>query len=321
MAWPNNTRAAITLTFDNLGEAADLNRGLHPASSPLGTHYSVHTILPRFLALAAKYHFHVTYFIEAWNLAVYPEAVRRVAEAGHEVGWHAWQHEAWGKECADERVERGNFERSFQAMRGFVQAYGTEGKEERVEMYSGFRPPGGTIHGERTLKLCREFGLGYISPAAENAAVVALPSPNNNNNTNNTTEEEKEGDKDDSIIVLPFRWRGVDAYYYMSSFSQLRELKGDLPSEPQPPSVLVEAFKRQIDDAIQEGGFLSLLFHPFLHDDEGRVEAMETVLKYLAEQRDKGNIWIVPAREVEKYVRANPGVLGSDPAWDESSWR
>lgn len=92
--WPNDASAAITVTFDDMGEAADINRGLWPDDQPIGSHYSVVRMLPKFLALAKRYDIHVTYFAESWNLGVYPDAIKSIAEAGHEVAWHAWQHEA-----------------------------------------------------------------------------------------------------------------------------------------------------------------------------------------------------------------------------------
>lgn len=193
-------------------------------------------------------------------------------------------------------------------MRKFISdsAQGDGGRS--VELYSGFRPPGGVIHGERTLRMCREFGLGYISPAAEHGAVVALPPPE---------------DAGGSIVVLPFRWRTVDAYYYMPAFAKLREFKGELLSEPQPPSTLVQAYKQQIDEAIRDGGFVSFLFHPFLTDSEERLQAMEEVLAFLAEKRDEGKVWLATCRQVEGFVRENPDkkLLGGDPGWDTTSWR
>ena len=194
--WPGNARAAIALTFDNMGEAADLNRNLWPASEPIGNHYSVTEILPVFLEMVRKRDIKITYFTESWNLGVYPQAIKRIADEGHEVAWHAWQHEAWNVQCKDEADERKNFERSFgdeEGIAGFVSK--GKGEGSRVERYRGFRPPCGVIHGERTLKLCREFGLGFISPAAEEGALVPL-----------------DGGKD-SIVVLPFRWRTVVRIY------------------------------------------------------------------------------------------------------------
>ena len=156
--------------------------------------------------------------------------------------------------------------------------------------------------------MCREFGLGYISPAAENGALIPLAAG-------------KDGEEDDAIVVLPFRWRTVDAYYYMPAFSKLREMKGELPSNSQSPAVLVESFKKQIDQAIAQGGFVSFLFHPFLTDSDEKMAAMEQVVAYLAQKRDEGQIWLAPCRDVEAYVRQHPHVLGSDPGWDDSSWR
>jgi hypothetical protein len=43
---PDNRRAAVSITFDNLGEAADLERGLWPKDKPLGQHSSVTHSLP-----------------------------------------------------------------------------------------------------------------------------------------------------------------------------------------------------------------------------------------------------------------------------------
>lgn len=186
--WPADAKTAIALTLDNMGEAADLNRGLWPEHNPVGSHYSVTEVLPKILALLKKYDIHVTYFIETWNFNHYGKFVaNHVAKAGHEIAWHAWQHEAWSK--LDESAERANFERSFggDGLQGFCAGTG----RGQVLPYRGFRPPGGQIHGDRTLALCREYGLGYISPAAENAAIVQIDA----------------GGRQDSIVVLPFRWR------------------------------------------------------------------------------------------------------------------
>lgn len=312
--WPNNAHAAISLTFDNMGEAADLNRNLWPPShQPIGTHYSVTEILPKFLSVVRKYDIPITYFAETWNLGVYPDAIQQIANEGREVAWHAWRHEMWGVQCADERDERENFERSFgveEGIAGFVgEGGGGRGVGSKVERYRGFRPPGGIIHGERTLKMCREFGLGYISPAAEEGALVPL---------------DGDGDGDggrDSIVVLPFRWSGVDAYYYMEAFSGLRKMKGELAEEVQRPEILVENFTRLIDEAVEKGGFSSLLFHPFLTDREERLRAMETVLKYLVKRREEGKVWLARCKDVEQWIREHADVVGKDPKWDNSTWR
>ena len=302
--WLEGAQAAICLTFDNMGEAADLNRNLWPSSQAIGSHYSVTKMLPRFLQMASYYSIPITYFAESWNLGVYPEAIKRIADEGHEVAWHAWQHERWSVECKDESDERRNFERSFgreEGIAGFLDA-GGRGEGSKVQRYRGFRPPGGVIHGERTLKMCREYGLGYISPAAEEGALVPIDGG------------------DDSIVVLPFRWKTVDAYYYMEAFSGLRKAKGELPEQPVSPRILSSEYIRQIDETIAKGGFLSLLFHPFLTDQDDRLSAMNEVLRHLTKRRAEGKVWLARCSDVEAWIRAHPDVVGDDPQWDDSTW-
>lgn len=295
--WPNGARAAISLTLDNMGEAADLQRKLWPDTEPIGHHYTITKTIPIMLALLKKYDIKATYFVESWNLNTYGDFIHdQLVAEGHEVGWHAWQHEPWSK--LNDEEETRNFEKSFGQ-----QGIGKLVESESIETYSGFRPPGGIIN-DKTLEKCREFGLKYISPAAEKAATVDVGSGSGN-----------------KLTVLPFKWATVDAYYYMETFSGLRRMKGEYPLEPQSPDVLVERYTTEIDQAIDNGEFLSLLFHPFLTDRPERVEAMESVLKHLTKKRDAGEIWLARCKDVQAFIKDHPNIVGSDPQWDLSSWR
>ena len=44
--WPDGRRAAVSLTFDNLGEAAEIQLGLRRADDQRGGHWSVVVRLP-----------------------------------------------------------------------------------------------------------------------------------------------------------------------------------------------------------------------------------------------------------------------------------
>ena len=112
----------------------------------------------------------------------------------------------------------------------------------------------------------------------------------------------------------------MDAYYYMESFSGLRKIKGDA-EEPQSEQVLGQRLISQIEGAIASGGYLSTLFHPFLNDGVERLRAFEMVVSYLARKRDEGAIWLARCRDVQEWLREHPDTAGSDPVWDETSWR
>ncbi|KAM3414007.1 hypothetical protein BST61_g10669 [Cercospora zeina] len=307
--WPQGAKAAIVITLDNMGEAADLDRNLWPPNQPIGNHYSVKQVLPQLLAILKKHNVQITYFVEAWNFTVYPSVISsQLASAGHEIGWHAWRHEAWSKLSSPE-AERANIARSFGEEEGLESFVREGGAGEGVkDIYRGFRPPGGIAHGERTLRLLREFGLEYISPAGQYAAKVGI-----GGGGGTTTEG--------GIAVLPFRWSTVDAYYYMETFAKLRAIKGVFGEEVQSAEVLKEWYIRQVDGAIEEGGYLSFLFHPFLTNVEDRVRVFEEVVEYLVKKRDAGEIWLARCCDVAEWIAGHPGVVGDDPVLDETTWR
>ena len=89
--------ATVSLTFDNLGEVADLERGQWPADAPLGRHASVTRTLPRVLQALGEAGVRATFFVEGRNAELYPDALRSIAAAGHEVAFHGWQHEPWAE--------------------------------------------------------------------------------------------------------------------------------------------------------------------------------------------------------------------------------
>jgi peptidoglycan/xylan/chitin deacetylase (PgdA/CDA1 family) len=179
--WPDGRRAAVSVTFDNLGEAAEIQLGLRPEGQ-LGGHYSVTNCLPIVLELLSDAGLAATFFVEGLNAEVYPEALKRIADAGHEVAYHAWRHEDWGS--LDPAEEQENVARGVEAMRSLGLAP------------AGFRPPGGLLN-DGTLALLRDSGFEYCSPAGDGAGL-------------------------DTVVVLPFAWPAVDAYHVLPPFAALR---------------------------------------------------------------------------------------------------
>jgi peptidoglycan/xylan/chitin deacetylase (PgdA/CDA1 family) len=230
----------IAVTFDNLGEVSELERGQWPAGRPLGRHFSVTRALPRILGLLDELELRATFFVEGLNTELYPDTLRELDAAGHEVAYHGWQHEPWAG--LDPAVERESLERGLSAL----DALGLRPV--------GFRPPGGELTAA-TPGLLRELGFTYVSPEADAAPAL------------------------DGLAVLPFRWPLVDAFHSLPHFADRRERYLGT-AEPQPPARL----RAEIEAALSSDGFVALLFHPFLLDDDDRLGALCDVLSSVRER-------------------------------------
>ena len=152
-------RNAVLLSFDNLGEAADLERGT--ARAPVGDDPSVTVGLPRALEALAGLDLRATFFVEGLNAELYPDALRDIAAAGHEVGLHGWRHEVWNALSPaeeDELLGRGV---------GALAGLGLE-----VE---GFRPPGGGLGRGRSRPWPRTVCTGARPRASARGAPAPSP--------------------------------------------------------------------------------------------------------------------------------------------------
>jgi len=90
---PEQPSSTLVLTFDNLGEASALERGEQPVAP--GRDPSVTKALPWLLDQLDEHGLIATFFVEAINCELYPDAVQEIVAGGHEIGHHGWSHETW----------------------------------------------------------------------------------------------------------------------------------------------------------------------------------------------------------------------------------
>lgn len=258
---------ALALTFDNLGEAADLERGLWPADRPLGRHPSVTTALPRLLDELDALELRATFCVEALNCELYPAAIADIAARGHELALHGWRHEAWATlpgDREDELLDRGR--RAFSAL----------GVDVR-----GFRPPGGELTAQSPQRLAAH-GFRWCSPAGGPVGVRAR------------------------LAYVPFRWERVDAYHVLTSFAALRERRGGR-GEAVDYAAAARRLLGGLEAEGEPAGPVTLVLHPFLMTPEPAWRAARRVLGRIAELRDGGSRRVVPVGEIATGLAADRG--------------
>jgi peptidoglycan/xylan/chitin deacetylase (PgdA/CDA1 family) len=268
---PEACRAAVSVTFDNLGEAAELERGLWPEDEPLGRHFSVKRTLPRILNTLDELGLRATFFVEGLNAELYPEALLEIDSTGHELAYHGWRHEYWPNLSPSKEAHL--LERGIHKMHAL-------GFRPR-----GFRPPGGMLT-PSSPELLDNLGFTHCSPAGRGIGFL--------------------GD----LVVLPFEWRLIDAYFYLPRFGGLR--KGATgSSEPMSPFRFQETLSSALQGVVRDGGHLTLLFHPFLEEQEDRFEIMRGALKELRDLAEDGLVWCAPYRDMVSLVREHPKAFGN----------
>jgi peptidoglycan/xylan/chitin deacetylase (PgdA/CDA1 family) len=275
--------STVSVTFDNLGEAAQLELGMWPAEVPEGEHFTVVEVLPRLLDLLVRRGIEATFFVEGLNAEMYPRALQSIVEAGHEVAVHAWRHEEWA--ALDAESEVALLARATDAMR----AIGIE--------CSGFRPPGGGLT-EHTLALLGEHGYSYVSPAGEREGLL------------------------EGLAVLPFRWPLVDAYTYLPTFAGLRERYGDGPDPLTPEEMQESVIAALKNHSEQEEGHLALLFHPFsvAFTGEHGWEALDSILRETVRLTEMGKVTTMRMDKAATRMLERPEELGHPPQLDDATW-
>lgn len=282
-AWSaNGATAAVSITFDNLGEAAELELGIWPKDQPLGQHFSVHEALPRLLDTLSSQSVRATFFIEGLNAEVYPETLRDLTERGHEVALHAWRHEHWAN--LDRNAESRLLVRATRAMRAAGLAP------------VGFRPPGGGLTAN-TGELLAAHGYRYASPAGDREGI------------------------DDGLSILPFRWSLVDAFAFMPQFAGLRE-RFSGSAEAIPPDEMSRAICASLTEHASTGGHLALLFHPFALAATGDPAwaALEQVLAAASQLANEDLVELMRMDEAADWMLGHPRDFSYAPRVDDATW-
>jgi peptidoglycan/xylan/chitin deacetylase (PgdA/CDA1 family) len=268
--WPDGNQAAAVLGYDMDAEAVvlaiDVSHGerlsvmSHQAYGPV-------TGVPRILAMLARQEVTATFFVPGYTAERYPELLRRVVDAGHEIAHHGYLHEAVrGMSVAEE---------STMLDRGL----------DALERVTGRRPVGyrapmwETTYATPGLLLDR--GFLYDSSLMDCDVPYELA-------------EHPQADAR-SIVEIPVHWALDD----WEQYAYLPEAFGSGLIED--PAKALSMWSAELAAFHDDGSCFTLTNHPFLSGRPGRLRAIETLIETM---RALPGMWIATAEQVARHVRS-----------------
>src|ERR1700752_5369119 len=105
--WPNDARVAVTLTFDFQGgeDVRPLDDGTRDHEEYTQCEYGPHTGVWRILRILKEESVKATFLTCGGIAERYPEAVKAIVAAGHEVAGHGYHHETARELTREQEME------------------------------------------------------------------------------------------------------------------------------------------------------------------------------------------------------------------------
>lgn len=213
----------------------------------------------RLLRLLDAHDIPSTWFVPGHTIDTYPEICRNVVDAGHEIGYHGYCHEA-PSSARDEAEERAILERSIACI-------------ERIAGRPpvGERLPGGNL-GPRWLELLLEYGFSYDSSMARDDYQPTYCRRGDVVRTDGPHEFGTEVD----LVELPFDWN-LDDWPYFS-----HELRNGLEGLRSPNEVY-DIWAAEFDYLFQRvgAGVFVLTMHPQCIGKGARMLMLERLIAHM----------------------------------------
>lgn len=240
-SWPNGADVAVCLTFDVdaeapwLAESADYASRLTTLSEG---RYGIARALPRILQLLESRSIKGTFYVPGSTAERYPETIREIAEAGHEIGHHGHLHLRSHHISASEQKE--------EILRGLTALSDAAGVKP-----AGYRSPAWELTPE-TFTLLLEHGFEYDSSCMGDDRPYL---------------EELDGGQ---LLELPVHWSLDDVPYFGWSVDR----GGNLSS----PSLWFECWRTEFGSALAEKRLVTYTMHPEVVGRGYRFQAFERLI-------------------------------------------
>jgi peptidoglycan/xylan/chitin deacetylase (PgdA/CDA1 family) len=240
--WPNNSRVAVSLSFDVDNATASLAKGDLGSEVISRGMYGAIDGLPRILNMLDRQSVPASFFIPAVSALLNPEMIPLIlSKKRHEIGVHGWIHENLGSLNDDAEESR----LLKQAIETLTKAMG--------KRPIGYRAPSWAMS-PFTMRQVQEAGFLYDSSlmASDDAYEITIDG------------------KPSGVVELPIE-RILDDFPYFGAAN------GSLPS----PEQVDQIYRAEFDVAYREGGLYILTMHPHITGHRSRVQWLEKLIEYM----------------------------------------
>ncbi|MCU1536801.1 MAG: pgdA 3 [Humibacillus sp.] len=241
--WPTGKRAAASFSFDVDAESAVLwgSPGTADRMSVLSHQaYGPLVGVPRLLELLARHDLRSTFFVPGFTAHRYPDTVRRIVDAGHEIAHHGYLHEPPAGLDAAAEIEA--LDRGLAALEDVAGVRPT-----------GYRAPMWELSW-RTPALLAERGFLYDSSLMDADVPYELTAG------------------DTSVVEIPVQWSLDD----WEQYCYLPDIAGSGLIET--PAKAAELWLAEFRALREVGGCWVLTNHPFLSGRPSRASALSDLM-------------------------------------------
>ncbi|MHC8609382.1 polysaccharide deacetylase family protein [Paenarthrobacter ureafaciens] len=267
VTWPEGFRAAASFTFDVDAESCTIAHD--PTSTrrmSLMSHqsYGPKIAVPRILQILDRQGVKGTFFVPGFTAESYPDVVRRIADAGHEIGHHGYLHEPM--QGLDAATEASYLDRGLDALH----------KVAGVRPV-GYRAPWWELNWQSPALLA-DRGFLYDSSLLDGDAPYRMAVA--------------DGDSRD-IVEIPVDWALDDWEQY--AFYPGVTGSGVIES----PAKALEMWTLEAQAHHSQGSCFVLTNHPFISGRPSRAVALEQLIERV---KDLDGMWVTTLAEIAGHT-------------------